>query len=293
VKKIVLLFLIVAQFVALNATNVPVELTEVDLPENPCLFGDCSDAFHEEMVAQDIVHFDLKQNRKKVEQEFGLSNIEQELELLSKEPFINISLGWNCYVALGLNTFGLRIRSFPLDWNRTSFSGLCNLIENNLEGILELKNLDVRWDGPGLYNKYYDCWLAHDFHDKYKQLWKNNSQGYAETKNPEEIARYYKVCAYYERRIARFFKVLTLGVPVYMFRYKISSHEAKELSSLLKKKFPNISITLVCINDLNVREPIVNWQKIPEVKHFTLSHPDVAVSRNEWRNMFMKLGMIV
>jgi len=199
------------------------------------LLGCSCEINHDVEIARDIAHFDLDQEVTRARA------MENPLNELSGESFINISLGRNCWIATNLQEFGLRIRSFPFDWNVTSFDGLCQLIENRFEGFLDIKNLCVKSGGPGLYNNRYDCWLAHDFNEEF---WKNNEQGYAVITTQEEIEHYAKVCEYYERRIQRFYDIFTIDMPIYLFRREISSAEAQKLYVLFKEHFPRAQFTL-------------------------------------------------
>ena len=66
-------------------------------------------------------------------------DIERELDILKNEPFIAVSLGENCFFADHMKEHGIRIRSFPFDWDIDSFSALYNIIKNDFNGLLDLR----------------------------------------------------------------------------------------------------------------------------------------------------------
>lgn len=184
--------------------------------------------------------------------------LDQELEILKNEPFIAISLGENCFFANHLKEHGIRIRSFPFDWDITSFSALYEIIKNDFKGLLNLKNLAIIKQENTVYNTLYGIKLNHDFDIK---DWYDSPEG-LKPKDDIGVKKYHNTLAYYQRRIARFYGVMTLNIPIYFFRRVIQSHEARLLHALLKNKFPQTPFKLVCIQDKDL-EPIEHWADMP------------------------------
>jgi hypothetical protein len=221
-------------------------------------------------------------------------------EYLKNQPFIAVSLGINCHIALILKFFNIRINSFPFDWNFTPFEALYGLIENNFVDILNREHLCIKHGGPGIYNKKYGFWFAHDFH---KDLWHNNNFGVAVTDSDDELNHYQMVCEYYKRRIDRFNKIFTVGVPIYLFRRVINPNEANSLQILLKSRFPDSNFTLICIIDLDETTGNVHNNTPGIIYYDTKSNysffngldrcfdPD-SKDMIGWKNLLVELGLI-
>ena len=126
------------------------------------------------------------------------NDLQKELEILKNEKFIAVSLGENCFPAAHIMDHQIRIRSFPFDWNITSFDSLYAIIENDFDGFLDLKNLSI--NDYTVLNSKYNCKLMHDFD---KADWTNGPQGLTPI---SDIAMedYHRIVSYYQRRIARF-----------------------------------------------------------------------------------------
>lgn len=184
---------------------------------------------------------------------------DEEILQLKNEPFIAVSLGYNCVPALHLRDYGLRLRSFPFDWNITPFDAMYAILEHDFEGFLDLQNLAINKEENTVYNKRYQFKLNHDFEIA---DWAESSDGLVPVA-PESLKKYQKVLAYYARRIARFYDIFELGIPIYLFRRMISSKQALQLNSLLKHKFPNAQFTLVCIQDEQF-DDAQTWRDMPE-----------------------------
>ncbi len=232
-------------------------------------------------------------------------HLSDEMAILKTKPFITMSLGENCFPALHMEEHDLRIRAFPFDWNYTPADALYAVIENNFEGFLDPKNLVIH--GDTVLHKRYNFRFMHDF---------NVSEFYdgpngLTPKGTAGMENYKKIVASYHRRIARFYSVFHLGVPLYMFRRVITSAQAQKLFSLLKTKFPQSSFKLVCIED-EQWGPEKSWI-VPEIINLTLqkaSHVSqqiyyLKMSRCEcnarmsgqqqnpvWTNLFFKAGLI-
>ena len=208
--------------------------------------------------------------------------IDSECDALKKERFITISLGENCFPALHLRLYGIRIRSFPFDWDITPFSALYDILSNDFEGFIDLQNLAINQKENTIFNKRYHFKLNHDFDIK---DWFDGPNGLT-PRNDLSLKKYQKVCSYYYRRISRFYEAFDLTVPLYLFRRVINAEQAKQLNTLLTSKFPRSNFTLVCIQDEKWDTPSV-WKTMPpHVKYYRLPHPiDPAL---EQKGRYMK-----
>ena len=192
-----------------------------------------------------------------------------EIEELKKEPFIAISLGENCFPALHFWEYGIRIRSFPFDWDITPFSALYAILENDFEGFIDLKNLAINQKENTVYNTRYQFKLNHDFDIK---DWYDGPNGLT-PRDQKSMEKYQRVLAYYHRRIARFYAVFDTGVPIYLFRRVVSANQAIKLNNLLKLKFPQSNFTLVCIQDERWDSPAL-WKDMPSnIVYYRVPHP--------------------
>ncbi len=217
--------------------------------------------------------------------------INAELELLKKEPFIAISLGENCFPALHLREHGIRIRSFPFDWDITPFPALYTVLKHDFDGFIDLTNLAVNKKENTVFNKKYKLKLNHDFDIK---DWYDGPKGLT-PRNEQSMAKYQKVLAYYYRRIARFYGVFDLKVPIYLFRRVITSEQAKQLNNLLQSKFPNSNFKLICIQD-EQWNPTSAWKKMPSnIVYYRLSKP-IAYTYGQKKpsvtRIFRELGLL-
>lgn len=216
---------------------------------------------------------------------------EAELQELKQERFIAISLGHNCFPAFHLRDHGLRIRSFPFDWNITPFNALYAILEHDFEGFIDLQNLAINAREYTVYNKLYQFKLNHDFDIT---DWVESPYGLLPAV-PENMAKYYDVLAYYARRITRFYDVFTLGVPIYLFRRIISADQARQLHALLTTKFPVAQFTLVCIEDEEFDNPQA-WRNMPDnIVHYRFPFPVTHNPEKKHEGMvrlFRDLGLI-
>lgn len=216
---------------------------------------------------------------------------EAELQELKKERFIAISLGYNCFPAFHLRDHGLRMRSFPFDWNITPFNALYAILERDFEGFVDMQNLAINERENTVYNKYYQFKLNHDFEIA---DWIETTHGLIPAV-PESLAKYQEVLAYYARRIIRFYDVFTLGVPIYLFRRIISAEQARQLHALLTYKFPDAQFTLVCIEDEEFCDPQA-WRDMPDnIIHYRFPFPVTHNPEKKHEGMervFRYLGLI-
>lgn len=214
----------------------------------------------------------------------------EEIEILKKQPFIAISLGENCNPAEHLVQHNIRIRSFPFDWNITSVESLCMLLTHDFEGLLDPKNLVIR--GDMVRNTRYNIIFAHNF-DVLKFY--DGPNGFT-PKDADAQECYNKTVSEYQRRIARFYSVFNIGIPIYLFRRVITSNEAKKLHTLLKRKFPTSNFKLICIEDGPIWEDIKKWN-IPGIIHFKMKHHEHPTHtpgkpNAAWSNVLIQLGIL-
>jgi hypothetical protein len=235
--------------------------------------------FHEYPVLSDVDMYDND----------TIYRTDADINALRTMPFIAISLGSNCAPALYFNYYGLRVRSFPFDWNISSADALRAVIQNRCEGWLDLKDLVIK--GDIIRNTRYDFCFMHDFNVRH---WSNSANGLMPI-NQAALDEYASITERYRRRVERFYTVFTINVPIYLFRRSITSHEARRLYDLFKAMFPEANFTLVCIEDENW-ESARHWRNLPSgMRHFRLSrntHPIDGNLNSEWRDVFVQLGLL-
>ena len=197
------------------------------------------------------------------------------------EPIV-LSLGWGCTVALMLQKHNLRYLSYPFDWNRTSFNGLCALLEDNFLDFLNPAYLHPADQNTFIYNSKYAVGFYHDFTNE------RNSQG-IDIVIANWLGAIEPITTKYQRRIKRFFRALNSGHTVYFFRtnsdwpYRSSAANKtryrKIKEYLMMKQFPNLKFILVALSfDQDYRK---DWG-MPLVKNFYLG--DLA-SEREWASI--------
>ncbi len=203
---------------------------------------------------------------------------------IEKYDVLCVSLGFNCTVALNFNQNQIRLLAFPFDWIMTSFTGLCELIENNFIDFLNPMYLR-----QGVFNTKYNIGMPHDFPTK------DRGDGV------HEIVHNFldflpDVNEKYQRRIERFYNVCNLANKVYFFRIKANwkfDKDPQNLTSVIKlrniliKKFPYDNWELIVISSSD-KEYKNDW-KVPKVKNFYISDDG---SEKEWKEIFKKLNLV-
>lgn len=174
---------------------------------------------------------------------------EAELEVSLLEEPIVFGLGKNCSLASIFNRIGLRKRSYPFDWNVTTFKILCNLIENDFEDFLNPSNLLWSNQKTFIEELRYGVEFYRDFFEIKKQ--ENPSEKWMITDDVSDRQIYENVLKRYLRRVARFYAVLNSGKPIVLFRFdnpdSISKEQALHLYDLLKMKAPHSNFHLIFI----------------------------------------------
>lgn len=204
-----------------------------------------------------------------------------------------ISLGFNCVTALQLEYYKLRQRSFPFDWNITSFQGLYQTIDNQFTDFLDPKCLSCKEElrcMPGVINLKYNIVFAHDF-PQTNGVTLNNYMDYL----PEIHEMYF-------RRIKRFYNACNMAKEVYFFRTQFchwplyseieDKKNIEKLRDILIKKFPLDNWILIAIgNDEIYKE---DWM-ISKVKNFYMSQSGImhqSGAGEEWLSIFKILSLI-
>jgi len=175
-----------------------------------------------------------------------------------------ISLGWNCQVAANLRDNNLRSYSFPFDWNQTSYEGLCALIHNHFQDLLNPAYLIYKAPhAAGVFNL--------DFLPG--------------------------VTATYQRRIERFYDACKMADHVYFIRLGserwrydtyIGKHNVTELRDILQIAFPHGNWHLVVVH--NNPEYQEDWH-IPKVVNIHMP-TIVGDTHAEWQHVLTILGLI-
>lgn len=239
-----------------------------------------------ELHASKDIYFEISESHKFVLSEKIDS---EEMDALKNEPFLAISLGYTCWPAAHLQDHALRKRSFPFDWMTTSFESIYKLLESDFYGFL-----DLRYMTAGFVSTIHGALFNHDFT---QGDWVQVGKGIVPIN--EIIAKEYeKMISRYERRIARFYKVFELGIPIYLFRWNIEQSQAYELYELLTRKFPSSTIYLICLQSNKEKSIDEDWGH-PQIKHFSIGWdgkslvPFETRLRNlEWTRVFEALGLL-
>jgi Putative papain-like cysteine peptidase (DUF1796) len=146
-----------------------------------------------------------------------------------------VGLGYSCQIAYQIGENGYRKYAYPFDWITSNFNGLILFIANRGAGFLEWGNFTTSGliKGTSTYSttdNVYGFILIHDFY------W------------PLEKS-YPIIKAKYDRRIQRFFNLLNSDKRVLFIRLDLSRSEAEYLDQLLASQFPNLSYTILVLNN--------------------------------------------
>jgi len=199
------------------------------------------------------------------------------------KPEIFISLGMNCICARNFEQRKLSEAFFPFDWNITQADSIYRILENDFKDFLkqdnlviqQQENLDLKPTNHPWLKAYhvldtlYNIKIVHDF-----------------TKKGPALHDYEHVKNKYYRRVARFYKALSLNRPIYFFRTVITKEEAIKLNNLIQKKFPLLTYTLVVVN--NTQEFKQPW-KIKNIKNFFLKTAASSGGIKQWDKIFKAL----
>lgn len=216
-----------------------------------------------------------------------IDNIEfEDGAIFDRDKPLFLSLGFNCTVAYEIEINNHRHSSYPFDWIRLPFDGLCSILKNDFNGYLDANFLVL--DPHKLYveNIKYGVQFHHDF-SKINHLIVSNWL--------DELGQ---VTQKYERRIKRFYQAINEVKQVFFIRARSHPYDIQEITPLmaeylrdiLLEKFPIRNWTLVIIDQTDqIKE---NWN-IAQVKNIYLQHfigPEVSIEINQaWRNIFIEL----
>jgi hypothetical protein len=173
-------------------------------------------------------------------------------DMFRKSPEIYrhaISLGKTCQPAWFLRKNKLRVQSYPLDWTLTLTDPLCTLLETDFEDFFEKPNLQVEGHNEEgkllVVDTKYGFNFVHDFTEKHLF-----DEEYPPLKEK------------FNRRVSRLLEVLNGTERVLFVRIRIQAEEARKITAVLNKKFPNLPYTLFAVD--NTEEIREDW-KIPNV----------------------------
>ena len=185
--------------------------------------------------------------------EFNWQNEQSHKKLRTKER-IPISLGPHCALAFRFREFKIRYGAFPFDWVYSEFPGVYELIKTDFKDFLNPENL-IKLGSGWVEDVRHEIVFPHEF-----------------TRKPSiDRGAYSSVYNKYARRVARFYRFLEDGVPVYLMRVNMTKDEAFKLYDLLKAKFPMSDFVLVSI-DIKEGGSDENWSH-DEILHFSIE-PD-------------------
>lgn len=179
---------------------------------------------------------------------------------------IVISLGSDCHVAERLNHYQLRDAAYPFDWViLEDFDSVTDVIEDYFQHWLDPNFLEYR--GKQIFNKYYCLSFVHDFPivgcpTLISSEGDHSSFGIID---PNFIKFIPQAAEKFERRISRFFSVLSSNNPVIFIRANATFHSAQRFVKLIKTKYPNLPFLLVVVCPPKL---IDNTWNIENVKNF-------------------------
>jgi hypothetical protein len=215
------------------------------------------------------------------------TSIEQN-NIIFTDP-IAISLGFSCTTSDMLRIHNIRCAAFPFDWIRSSFDGLCNLLQDDFLDFLNPEYLT--FENTFIFNRKYTLTFHHDFPAE-------RTEGRVDYLKENYLDFIGDVSGKYQRRIERFYEVLNSGRIIYLFRLSSYtrpwnldlSFQTKDrvikLRDILSNKFPNCNFILVVID--STEEYKTDWQ-LDRVKNFYIQN---VMSKDEWGNIFKTLGLI-
>lgn len=172
---------------------------------------------------------------------------ETKIESRDTEPYDQVvSLGFGCQVAFQLEHNGYRSLAYPFDWFNTPFESLIAFISNEGKNFLDADKISVVGPYPGdtlhleVMDSLYGIVSYHDF-----LSW-------------PYLGNYHEIKAKYDRRVKRFFDLLNSNNRVLFVRQGLSKAQVEYLDYLLHSSYPNLSYTLIAIN--NTEEYKSPWE---------------------------------
>ncbi len=193
---------------------------------------------------------------------------EAKAELHETESYDQIvSLGYSCQVAFQLEHNGVRTLAHPFDWFHTPIESLLKFIANEGKNFFDLDKIYVMGAYPGdparlqVYDTVYGIISYHDF------------------LSFPHLSNYAEIKAKYDKRIKRFFNLLQSNQRVLFVRQDVSKEQAEYLDEVLHSTYPNLSYTLIAIN--NTEEYKTPWNS-PRIENFYME------SIGDWRGNFLR-----
>lgn len=213
-------------------------------------------------------------DREDVVQDTMNRNFFNEEETGRHHNFITIGLGWNCHAAWYTRLHNIRAFAFPFDWCLTPYQAVYNFIDNDFKDYLKKEHLVP--SSPSYWTAY-----QKDFFNRLCLLNVSGNSGWVLDKqsgmiynhdfpnnSPATINEYHdSQYAKYWRRIERFFEQVNSNKHVYFIRYlDVTQAQACDLYQLIKKKFPQLTFTLIIVGD-DKEQYGTSWG-IPYIKNF-------------------------
>lgn len=214
-------------------------------------------------------------------------NAQIEVASLANQSKMGISLGSNCNIASRFAEYQIRTFAFPFDWLITPAESLHALIENDFHDFLNLENFQIENEIVLIDTKY----KLKFHHDMDATKWQSTNLGLV-PKHPDALNDYEEMVHRYGRRIARFYAFLDSEIPIYLLRRDITKEQAIELQHLLKIKFPNSNLTIVCL-EWKIDGEDEDWL-VPGILHFCIGRDgqNPAFPHPDYHRIFLQLGLI-
>lgn len=213
---------------------------------------------------------------------------EYENKCLNDSPII-IPIGSDCFSAHRLRLIGVRKLAYPFDWYQSSLETIYNCILNDFAHFTDERY--ILHENNYYYHSIYKMIFFHDFTNDTKRF-------------PQELANMKQK---YNTRISRFYKALQIKKPIYLL-YTAPDYWTSEkttitfnkiwlnkLTTLLKQKFPTVSITIIYAD---FSPQTIELQNIPLVKAYKIKYhmhpqakPNKQLIAEEWHTILKDVGI--
>lgn len=154
------------------------------------------------------------------------------------ENHICISVGNSCISASIIRDLNLNNETYPLNWIITPSESLLNLFRNDFNNFFEKENLSIGGPGApnfiGVFDNLYNIHSRHDFKESI-----------------DFFSQYNDIRDKYLRRIKRLYKLMnSADKKIYFLRFfDLTKDQAIEFTTIISKKFPNLSYQLIYISN--------------------------------------------
>lgn len=205
---------------------------------------------------------------------------------------IVIGVGQQCTIAIALREYGIRRAAYPFDWIICYHDAIVRCLEDNFEHFFQPSSIQLRYDGKAIID-YYGHEFGHDFPTISHPIETHGEEAYVPANTIRKDWQDYlpRVYEKYQRRIARFRKVLSGTEHIYLIRHELAltPEKALQIQRIIQTQYPQLPFTLIAVGETGAAA--YDWN-LPGIKNFYLEkHNPHNPEQPQWEKFFASLGI--